>query len=358
MKNRDWGSFWRNAFREMRKGWRGALLVPVFHVLLNPDVTEPDYLRGFLISVRIALEIGFFISAFHTLFYAIIYVFRPELTERLRASAKSRGLLAFAFMLISLYFASLIEPYFSGLSFGIRGLTTGALMGGIMMLVFLLHSAYKDLARHNLALRAESAESSLRTLKNQLQPHFLFNSLNSLAELIDVNPTRAAEMAQKLSDLYRMILESSSHQLCSLSHERAIIESYLELEKVRHGKRLTYMIKTTPDDATCFIPTLILQTLVENAIKHGIRRTIEGGRVDVLIERGPDEGFIATVANTLSSSAGPIALGSGTGLANARARLALLYGPRGSLSTEKRAAAYVARFWFSGAELAPRQVGT
>lgn len=329
-------------------------------------------MTGLLTSVRIGLEIGLFCWLLHIAFYAAGPSWFPELAAQVGRSAKSRGLLTFALMFISLFISSWLENAVNGMRFGVQSLTSSALLSGLFLILFSLYSAYQDVARHNLALRAESAESSLQTLKDQLQPHFLFNSLNSLAELIEVNPARAAEMAQKLSDLYRLILESSHHPLCELAHELEIVERYLELEKIRHGKRLIYSIVGPSESGTCLVPSLILQTLVENALKHGISHAIEGGYVEVRIEHHGNDGFLASVTNSLAPGSnelsqrmgelqqgtGETTRGTGTGLTNARARLALLYGPRGSLSISEATDSFAVSFWFSGEKSDSLRSGT
>jgi len=170
-----------------------------------------------------------------------------------------------------------------------------------------------------------------------MRPHFLFNALNSLAELIESGREDAAQTTYKLSDLYRQILANSGLKTASLSSELKIVQVYLELEQLRFDSRLRFQIEA-PDDSDCiFLPSLMLQTLVENAVKHGIAPSLEGGQIEIAIVRNAGQLYHLSVANTGNhyqpqASASSIhtrnGAGNGVGLANTRARLDLLYGNR------------------------------
>lgn len=205
--------------------------------------------------------------------------------------------------------------------------------GGLITAALIFRTAYRSSRRQVAELERATAESRYETLKAQMQPHFLFNSLNSLSELIDADMPEAASMTARLADLYRHILENSKEKTTTLASELTIIRDYLELERLRFGKRLQFSIKSEVDEQSVFIPSLILQTLVENAVKHGISPSIAGGEVEVN----------ATVSNNkwttieIRNSGSPPKLSkdgsfpatnnsTGTGLANAKERLTLMYG--------------------------------
>lgn len=228
-------------------------------------------------------------------------------------------------MLVGLVLTSITEPYISGRHFGLQSISLGMLIGGITFLGIILFIAYREIKEHNLILRAESAESNLNVLKNQMQPHFLFNSLNSLSELIDSNNQYASTMAQKLADLYREILTNSKQQISSLESELSIINKYLELEKLRFGDRLNYKISLPTSIENIFIPSLILQTLVENSIKHRISKSIKGGNVNIEIVPALN-GFKISITDTGEQSFSGSEIGTGTGIKNTKERLKLIYG--------------------------------
>ncbi len=222
--------------------------------------------------------------------------------------------------------------------------------GGIVGMVIFLYSAYQQSKSEALELRAAVAESRYHTLEQQMRPHFLFNALNSLAELIESGQENAAETAYKLSDLYRQILANSGLKTARLSSEMEIARAYLELEQVRFGDRLQFEIRAPDDGGEIFLPSLMLQTLVENAVKHGIAPAVEGGRVLIEISLDAGKGYRLSVANT----GAPLVeqLQDGTGLANTRARLDLLYGNRHCFEIRgDRQGRTIAAFHFTGEKI-------
>ena len=159
----------------------------------------------------------------------------------------------------------------------------------------------------------------------QIHPHFLFNTLNSIAALIAENPGKAEATVEKLSELFRYTLQSSASTTVKLSDELDIVRSYLEIEKVRFGDRLEYDMKV--DDALLEmpIPGLVIQTLVENSIKHGIAPQVYGGRI--LIDARQSHGKCVITVSDSGRGFGKND-GSGFGLKSIRERLRLLYGER------------------------------
>lgn len=193
------------------------------------------------------------------------------------------------------------------------------------------------------AYRLESAAASARyaVLEGQLQPHFLFNALNALKELIADDPERAREFTQKLADLYRRILQTTTSRTTSLSDELAIVRQYLEVEQLRHGERLAWTLDHPPELAQRRVPALVVQTLVENAVKHGIAKSRAGGTVAVTAERAPGDALRLTVRNT----GAPFRPGEGgRGLENTRARLLLMYGSESRFEIGAEDGATVATF--------------
>jgi LytS/YehU family sensor histidine kinase len=188
-------------------------------------------------------------------------------------------------------------------------------------------------------------------LASQLKPHFLFNAFNSLSELIDTDAKQGAEMAQRLSELFRRIANSAEHATMPLATELAIVRDYLEIESVRLGTRLTYAIEEPSWSPERHVPTLMIQTLVENAIKHGIAPSIEGGELKVTFEQRDDALFACTVTNT-GASFSPSPTSTGIGLANTRHRLTQLYGDRCILEVIAEPNGTRATFTFTGAAVA------
>lgn len=198
-----------------------------------------------------------------------------------------------------------------------------------------LYVRFSDQRRHEaregqlqLALR----EAQLRALEAQINPHFLFNSLNSIRALVEFDPPRAQDMLTRLSNVLRNSLRLESAHTVPLRTELEAVSDYLALETVRFGDRLHSAVHIEPAAAECLIPPMILQTLVENAIKHGIGRTKGPG--DLIVQAAiRDQVLWLTVENTGQLQHSP---GSGAqlGLKNIRERLHLLYGEQGRLGLE------------------------
>jgi signal transduction histidine kinase len=190
-------------------------------------------------------------------------------------------------------------------------------------------------------LETAAARASLSALTAQMQPHVLFNALNALKELTLDDPQKASALTQRLADLYRALLEASRTPTSTLAGEIAIAENYLEVEHVRFGDRLQYAIAIPPELATLELPSLVLQTLVENAVRHGIAKSRKGGEVRVDARRRADE-VVIEVTNT-GATIDESEPGTGVGLANTRARLALLFGDAASLSIATESGCTVVR---------------
>src|SRR5438067_2066844 len=148
-------------------------------------------------------------------------------------------------------------------------------------------AAALELAAHHHYLtqhemRELTARAQIRALQAQINPHFLFNTLNVLASLIHSNPAKAEKVTEELAEIFRYALESTRADWVRLDDELHFIESYLEIEKARFQERLTYSFDIDPALRALKIPPMILQPLVENAIKHGVGPKIEGGEVKVV----------------------------------------------------------------------------
>jgi len=201
-------------------------------------------------------------------------------------------------------------------------LTTYAIMSLLAATVFYRYGLLKDLA---LKSRVAQAEAQYSLLESQMQPHFLFNSLNVLSELIYVDPDLANSMSQKLADLYREILQNSKNKFCSLESELSILTKYVEIQKIRFGDRVRFHMKVDPKYKNLLVPSLMLQTLVENAIKHGVSPKKDGG--DIYFDIQPvGNRYEISISNTGELYKGHHKNKRSTGLQNTQNRLALIYG--------------------------------
>ena len=174
-------------------------------------------------------------------------------------------------------------------------------------------------------------ESQLKALKAQINPHFLFNSLNSISALATVDGVRARDMCIRLSDFLRSTLRLGEQENISLKDELALAMSYLGVEQVRFGARLRVEQEIDSDCEQCMVPSLVLQPLVENAVKHGIAGLVEGGTIRLKAECD-DEYLRVRVENEFDPDA-PAPRKSGLGLANVRSRLQTRYEEQARLDT-------------------------
>jgi sensor histidine kinase YesM len=179
-----------------------------------------------------------------------------------------------------------------------------------------------------LTLQKHLAESQLAQLKAQLQPHFLFNALNTISSLMQVDVERADRLLTRLADLLRASLTASTRDMTSLREELKLLELYAQIMQERFAGRVTLTWNVADDVLDAQVPALLLQPLLENAFKHGVERSREIVKIQVTAEKQRDELHL-TIANSESTlSTTP---STGIGLRNCRERLQLIYGARASL---------------------------
>lgn len=191
----------------------------------------------------------------------------------------------------------------------------------------------KESERSAYEARLSAQNAELKALRMQIDPHFLFNSLNSISALTATNAEQARTMTTTLADFFRKSLSYGAKETIPLAEELSLLEHYLAIEKIRFGKRLTVSITTDPSATNDPVPPLILQPLVENAIKHGIADSLEGGTVSIVTQKKNGRLFI-TVENPRDDDAVSRKSGAGMGLQIVRQRLHSLHGSDGDLITE------------------------
>ena len=201
-----------------------------------------------------------------------------------------------------------------------------AIYGGI---VAAAHGVeYYRRSRERDQLEARLAETRLQLLGMQLQPHFLFNTLNTIAEMVHEDPDKADAMIGGLSDLLRRTLELGPSQEITLEEELALVERYLDIQRARFGDRLRVRVEADAHARAARVPALLLQPLVENAIRHGLALRRDAGRIEIDASARDGAVRIAIVDDGPAEDAGP----ERTGLGNTRARLTAMYGAEASLA--------------------------
>ena len=217
------------------------------------------------------------------------------------------------------------------------------LMLAAFILLSLLWYTQKDKqeeSEHRATTERLAREAELNKLRQQLQPHFLFNSLNSISALTGQQPEKARHMIQQLSDFLRGTLRNEGQQWVSLKEEMEYLELYLEIEKVRFGYRLQSSISTDDIALQMKLPSMLLQPLVENAIKFGLYDTIEA--VQILISTSVKNGMLeVSVQNPFDELTAMPVKGTGFGLSSIQRRLFLLFGRHDLLQIKKEAQQFV-----------------
>jgi hypothetical protein len=191
-------------------------------------------------------------------------------------------------------------------------------------------AASQEAERRALELEIASREAELRTLRAQIHPHFLFNSLNSINALVASRPEEARRLCVRLAEFLRRSLTLGTREQIPLTEELDLAESLLSIEKVRFGERLNIDIEAGEALAPCRVPPLVLQPLVENAVTHGIAQMLDGGTVRIEADR-EGETLVIVVENPRDPDS-PESRGAGIGLRNVRRRLAALYGGDADMS--------------------------
>lgn len=213
----------------------------------------------------------------------------------------------------------------------------GFMLYSLIVLVYYLYINYEDRQariRNESTLQVQVREAEIDMLKAQINPHFLFNSLNSVSSLISSQPEQAREMIVKLSGFLRYSLEKHDNGLTSLETELENTRHYLEIEKVRFGARLQFGISVPESCLTLTVPHMILQPLIENSIKHGVYESTEPIRIDLTASESDEGDLEITVANDFDPEAPP-RKGKGIGLLNTKNRLFLVYNCENCMTTTR-----------------------
>lgn len=283
-----------------------AMLAPlIFQLTRRFRIGRDGWLRNSIIHITACLTLAFFHRAIYLIVGWALHV------------------------AVYRQYSSIRELYQSDIFFN---LPTGYMSYGTFMLISHVIDYYRRYQREELRasrLKAELAQAQLQALKMQLQPHFLFNTLNSISALLDEDVDAADEMLARLGDFLRMTLQNPGAQQVRLQEELEFLRCYLEIERVRFQDRLTVSFDVAPDVLDALVPNLIMQPIVENAIRHGIVTRAGPGRIEIRASRAGGALVLMIKDNgpgLVSTQDSSGKLRGGVGLANTRARLEQLYG--------------------------------
>ncbi|MFW2372118.1 MAG: sensor histidine kinase [Gammaproteobacteria bacterium] len=277
---------------------------------------------------------------------ALLCLWRDKLN---RLSVLSNGLISFAIMMSVTLLFSLLVIYF-GHNLGVykavqpswthyyllRNLAVSAVVYAVVLRYFYIQFQWE------YEIKAQGM-AQLQALKARIRPHFLFNSMNTIASLISISPDKAEKAVEDLSDLFRASLQEQT--VHSLHDEIELTRSYLAIEQLRLGTRLSAEWQLGIDDDELEIPALSLQPLVENAIYHGIEPLPEGGNIKITSQIDNNR-LCLSVSNPLGDKKGPQHSRSNhMAQDNIHQRLILMYGDRAKFETEQQQNQYIVRLW-------------
>ena len=204
----------------------------------------------------------------------------------------------------------------------------------------------KDQEKEKRELALRNQEMQLSMLKSQISPHFLFNALNSVSMLIGTDKDKARKMINRLSEIFRYALKSYEDQKVSLKDELRFTENYLSIQQVRFGDRLTYHQNVDPECLEMKVPSMVLQPIVENSVKHGIGPKDEGGYILISIKKNGRYAHFEVEDNGLGINAnhGIKEQGSGVGLSLSDKRLRKMYGEASRIYLEADKIGFTVKF--------------
>lgn len=315
-------------------GWAGYFGL----VALSRYTREPESMTGvYFLNIAIII-LGGIITTHLQRFVFIklgwLNMRLPALIPRLLISSTICATLIWGIDFISDYYTGLLDTI-PDYEFSVSRMILGII--GVLILVltwnaiyFTFHFFQKSRKQEisNLELLASNKESELKNLRSQLNPHFLFNSLNSIRALVDIDPNKAKKSITTLSNLLRQSLVLGKENLVSLENELNVAKSYLDLERVRFEERLRVEWEIDSDLAEFQVPPFSLQMMVENAIKHGISNLKDGGLVKISAYSSDDRVCIQVV----NSGNLQKVMDLGVGIDNIQKRLELQYGDNASFA--------------------------
>lgn len=212
-----------------------------------------------------------------------------------------------------------------------RAMLGGLIYLALVLIYYLVSSSQKlqERAQQQERLKGLVRDAELNMLKSQINPHFLFNSLNSISSLTMSNPEEAREMIIRLSDFLRYSLKHRENEYVPLKEELGRMRDYLAIEKIRFGEKLRYEFDINKACEEFPVPTMIFQPLFENAIRHSVYESVEP--ITIRFSCAPDEGYMRTVISNDYDPEVPTRKGTGVGLQNVRQRIVLAYKEKGSV---------------------------
>ena len=317
LRKRTWGEYNR----------QGLILLLVSTVCVYLRYLDDFYLNDYEINVIVNYVIRGIISV-NLIFLIEKYLYSKNLPN---------GRRLFFIFLITLGVPWIVSmPGFENMSFSFRLNFLGVIFFGIAFtrtLYIYLNDQYSSMINQKDVELAKISElhkqAQLRSLQAKINPHFLYNALNSIASLATSDAKKTEQMALSLSDFFKYSINREQKQFNSLSEELNAIRTYLEIEKVRYAERLNFEIDCPTELLKVRIPQLLIQPLVENAIKHGLSKITGNGLIRILVYREENQLIIKVYDNGPAFPEGPL---TGYGIQNTQERITLIYGGKASIN--------------------------
>lgn len=310
-----------------------------FYAVSNSVFFGLNYQSGFreYLIYFLMMPTGILISHFYKLLIHRLNILKLSISLQMMYIVFFSLVKAIVFFLITLGSAKALgfivtDPDAVSISESIINFTVIFCLWNIIYFGFQYFQNYKRTEINSLRYLAASKESELNNLKAQLNPHFIFNCMNSIRALIDENPANAKAAVTQLSNILRITLQMDKSKEIVLKDEIKLVKDYLDLEHIRYEERLCYEFKIADDVNNCAIPPFIIQSQVENAIKHGISKIPGKGVISIAAFKTDNELKIVVSNTGKINSETPL---TGVGFKNSIHRLELLYAAAGKISIKE-----------------------
>jgi two-component system LytT family sensor kinase len=315
-------------------GWSAYLGVNLFFAFTFRETVNPSYVYRILVVIFMGISMTHFMRWVIIRWDILSKSFEKQIGYFFLITISFALLIAIILNLSYIQF-HLLDKEELKLSFGRRFTAASVNLFFILMLWNLIYFIYHYATRvrnqqiESLKTEALIRDLQLQTIKSHINPHFIFNALNSIRALIDENPSRARQAITELSNILRNSMLADKVETVSLSKELSIVKDYLALEEIRFEERLIVSYDLEEETMERPVPPMMLQTLVENAIKHGIGKSMKGGQVTI-VSHLEDKFHYIGVINTGQISG--VYNEGGFGIAGTKNRLKLMFGDRAVFS--------------------------
>jgi uncharacterized membrane-anchored protein YhcB (DUF1043 family) len=318
----------------VRKILLSLLVNGVINTLIAVILTAIGFGRGFVVNLIFSQCIG------NSIYLANLGAF--PFYHRVKSLPMQIAVIVLS-VISGAIFGSILGAVANGMGPGVFLLGHSAFFGQVVILallfgfvisyIFISISVIAGEKVRRLETEKNAVEAELRLYQSQMEPHFLFNTLSNVLGLIDSDRDKARRMLESFTSFLRSSIATARERTVSLEQEMAVVRNYLEVFSVRMGERLRYGIEVPDDLKALRIPPLLIQPLVENAVKHGLEPKVSGGAVLIRAVRDGDRTRIVVADSGMGVN--DKSAGSGIGLENIRKRLGLLYGEQGRLLFEE-----------------------